>query len=169
MNLEFSEFLNYIAIKTKEKRSEYPSIGEKDLIKALVATLEDKYECERFSDCLDKLNNLDEIEFIIDNYDFRQIHNDIYLDLNFDDYLLPIEEKQRIKSKGQIWYIHKNDPDPEPSKPHAHNLELNVKIDLSNGKLYRVKKHIDTLKKRGFLILRKQIEKKGIELPELNR
>src|SRR4051812_10834537 len=41
-----------------------------------------------------------------------------------------------IKRDGCVWRIHRNDPDPFPSQPHAHNLESGLKLDLSNGELY---------------------------------
>ena len=41
-----------------------------------------------------------------------------------------------IKKDGHIWRIHKNDQDPFPSNPHAHNIESGLKLDLSNGRLY---------------------------------
>lgn len=40
------------------------------------------------------------------------------------------------KKDGQIWRIHKNDVDPFPSSPHAHNVESGLVLDLSSGKLY---------------------------------
>ncbi len=41
-----------------------------------------------------------------------------------------------IKRDGCVWRIHRNDLDPFPSQPHAHNLESGLKLDLSNGRLY---------------------------------
>lgn len=41
-----------------------------------------------------------------------------------------------IKRDGCLWRIHRNDPDPFPSNPHAHNVESELKLDLSNGRLY---------------------------------
>lgn len=41
-----------------------------------------------------------------------------------------------IKRDGCIWRIHKNDADPFPSNPHAHNVESGLKLDLSTGALY---------------------------------
>lgn len=40
------------------------------------------------------------------------------------------------KKDGQIWRVHKNDADPFPSSPHAHNLESGLVLDLSSGRLY---------------------------------
>lgn len=47
-----------------------------------------------------------------------------------------INIKERRKEKGEIWEIHKNDKDPFPSNPHAHNIETGEKLDLNNGNIY---------------------------------
>jgi len=43
---------------------------------------------------------------------------------------------ERVKHAGDIWLIHKNDADPFPSNPHAHNYETKLKLHLGNGGLY---------------------------------
>jgi hypothetical protein len=35
-------------------------------------------------------------------------------------------EEVRLKVRGEIWDIHKNDADPFPSNPHAHNIQTGV-------------------------------------------
>jgi hypothetical protein len=65
-----------------------------------------------------------------------------------------------IKKDGQIWRIYKNDDDPFPSNPHAHNLESGLKLDLSNGKLYY--KRCDTGKsvsRKDLFVIRSKITK----------
>ena len=49
-----------------------------------------------------------------------------------------IETKEIIKYKG-IWEIHKNDKDPFPSNPHAHNKETGEKLNLSTGEIHNIK------------------------------
>jgi hypothetical protein len=71
-----------------------------------------------------------------------------------------------IKKDGQIWRIHKNNDDPFPSNPHAHNLESRLKLDLSNGKLYY--KRRDTgkaISSKDLLAIRSKITK--IQLPPI--
>ncbi len=41
-----------------------------------------------------------------------------------------------VKVKGKTWRIHKNDADPFPSNPHAHNYDARVKLHLGTGDLY---------------------------------
>jgi hypothetical protein len=56
--------------------------------------------------------------------------------IEFEISPIPTGTKRRldevtIKRDGCIWRIHKNDPDPFPSNPHAHNIESDLKLDLS--------------------------------------
>lgn len=76
-------------------------------------------------------------------------------------------EKQ-IKIQGQKWTIHANDLDPFPSNPHAHNYELGLKLDLSNGFLYKKCKYISSIGKKKLLQIRNECEKQKITLPTLN-
>jgi hypothetical protein len=73
-----------------------------------------------------------------------------------------------IKCDGQIWRIHKNDADPFPSNPHAHNLETGLKLDLSTGALYLGSKPAGgTFKRKHLKTLRHVAEEKGFKLPPL--
>ncbi|MCK5243319.1 hypothetical protein KAR34_12800 [bacterium] len=94
----------------------------------------------------------------------------IEIDLGYS----PISDKCRrrldevtIKKDGQVWRIHKNDSDPFPSKPHAHNLESRLKMDLSTGNLYYKNEFQETIKTKYLFDLRDRAEKKGVLLPEL--
>lgn len=51
------------------------------------------------------------------------------------DVVLNINEEQ-AKFKGERWIVYKNDADPFPSNPHAHNYEAGLKLHLGNGELY---------------------------------
>lgn len=76
-----------------------------------------------------------------------------------------IDEKT-IKRDGCIWRIYKNDADPFPSNPHAHNVESGLKLDLSNGRLFF--KRTDTgksISRKDLLFIRSELEKNGITLP----
>lgn len=76
-------------------------------------------------------------------------------------------DEQRIKSKGEIWVIHKFDKDPLPSNPHAHNEATGQKLDLSNGNLYDSKNNYlgTNISKKNLELLRGKVKK--IELPKL--
>ena len=57
-------------------------------------------------------------------------------------------KKAIVRNNGQIWVIHQNDADPHPSKPHAHNYQQNIKLDLYNGNLYQKTKCVGKLRSK---------------------
>lgn len=73
--------------------------------------------------------------------------------------------KKKYKVKGEVWVVHKNDVDPFPSSPHAHNYDQNIVMHLGNGNLYRGREYQSQAKRKDFLLLRSRI--KNVELPEL--
>ncbi len=90
--------------------------------------------------------------------------------VKFDKRIIPYGTDQCIgeelvKHKGEIWVIHKNDSDPFPSNPHAHNYSAGLKLHLGNGRLFLGKEYVNKLRKKDFLALRSKI--KFIDLPEL--
>ena len=73
-----------------------------------------------------------------------------------------------IKKYGHVWRIHQNDSDPFPSRPHAHNLESGLKLDLRSGALFLGSQPTGKSVQRKHLIaLRDLAEKRGVELPQL--
>lgn len=78
-------------------------------------------------------------------------------------------KKAFVKSNGEVWEIHKNDSDPFPSHPHAHNYENNYKLHLGNGKLYYKMDCIGKISKKNLLNLRAKIQHqvKDLQLPML--
>ncbi|WP_125564038.1 hypothetical protein [Pseudoalteromonas rubra] len=73
--------------------------------------------------------------------------------------------EEQVKFKGERWVIHKNDADPFPSSPHAHNYESMLKLHLGNGDLYRRTTKVGTMKKKDFKSLRNSFKK--VKMPEL--
>jgi hypothetical protein len=71
-----------------------------------------------------------------------------------------------VKHKGELWYIHRHDADPQPSNPHAHNYEKGLKLHLGNGDLYHGTKLVGRLPQKTFLQLREKV--KHVELPVLS-
>lgn len=41
-----------------------------------------------------------------------------------------------VKASGDVWVIHRYDPDPFPSRPHAHNHQTGEKLDLGTGEIF---------------------------------
>ncbi|WP_391087842.1 hypothetical protein [Vibrio sp. NH-UV-68] len=74
-------------------------------------------------------------------------------------------EKKKYRVKGEVWVVHKNDVDPFPSSPHAHNYDQNLVMHLGNGRMYRKRNYVATAKKKQFLALRQQID--CVTLPPL--
>lgn len=88
-------------------------------------------------------------------------------DCIFPDNLPKNLYEAQIKSKGQIWVIHKNDQDPFPSDPHAHDYETGLKLDLSNGNLYHKKNLVNSINKKKLEIIRNKCTEKNIDLPSI--
>lgn len=91
-----------------------------------------------------------------------------YVEFESDEFDFLLEgkiEKATIKSNGYQWVIHKNDADPFPSSPHAHEFNLNVKLDLRTGVMYQKRRQVGFLTKKEFARLKEKIVQKGISLP----
>jgi hypothetical protein len=103
----------------------------------------------------------------LSNYDFDL--NKIEFDTTTADihYSLIYMVKAEVKHKGLIWVVHKNDADPFPSNPHAHEITNRFKMHLGNGKLYLKRIRVGKLKKSEFLSVREKLIAKGVGLPEL--
>lgn len=77
-------------------------------------------------------------------------------------------EKATIKVNNRKWRIHKNDLDPFPSNPHAHEYENNWKLHLGTGEIFVKKKLKGKLNKKDFQRLRTSAIQKGIDLSHLS-
>lgn len=89
-----------------------------------------------------------------------------------EESILPVGAPQRlderqIKHSNQVWRIHKNDADPFPSNPHAHNVETGYKLHLGNGNLYRKREVVGTIDSKDLMAIRKKLS--GLALPPLER
>jgi len=77
-------------------------------------------------------------------------------------------DEVQIKRDGEIWRIHKNDHDPSPTSPHAHNLESGLKLDLGNGSLWLHSQDCGkSVSRKDLLAIREQATAKGVALPPL--
>jgi hypothetical protein len=73
-----------------------------------------------------------------------------------------------VKRDGCIWRIHKNDADPFPSNPHAHNVESGLKLDLSTGALYfRSQPSGKRISRKHLDFIRTEAAAKGVTVPAL--
>jgi hypothetical protein len=143
-------------------------IKREDIFWALFLKLQDSEDIEWAGDLWDLDLNYNRCLELLADFDFDSLHTQILSEEDLIPDSLLIQYKVRVKFKGQIWIIHRYDADPFPSNPHAHCLEQNIKLDLSNGNCYRKRDHLYTIKARDLICIRQEIEKvyKG-ELPPL--
>lgn len=74
--------------------------------------------------------------------------------------------EQTIKVKGEIWIVHKNDVDPFPSAPHAHNYESGVSLHLGTGEIFRKRASKGFVTCKNLKLVRAEIT--NHELPSLD-
>ncbi len=74
--------------------------------------------------------------------------------------------KARVKFKGEVWTIHKNDKDCFPSNPHAHNYDRQVKLHLGDGTLFRNRIEVGSISKKKLKLIRERIKSQtNLKLP----
>lgn len=120
-------------------------------------------------DLLDKELSSDQMIELLREYNFTK--PEIIARIELDESILPestpkLLTEQTVRVKGEVWVIHKNDADPFPSTPHAHNYESGISLHLGTGELF-IKR-----KSKGFLDCKKLVHVrerlKGHELPVLD-
>ena len=145
------------------------TIQESHIFDALTLLLSDKHEFEWGGDLWGVDIEYEEALKLLSDFDFSNLlRGGIETEKDIIPKNLFMMYKARLKSKNLIWEIHKYDADPFPSNPHAHELDNNIKLDLSNGKCYKIRKHIHTINKKSLISIRDAASKvyKG-ELPLL--
>ena len=149
--------------------SSYPyEIDRKTILEALFIVFENKYNLEWLGDIWNIQLNYDKALILLSDFDFNILQNVIETEEDIIQEKFRIQYKAKIKSKGLIWVIHKNDADHFPSNPHAHELCNNIKLDLSSGRCYRKKEYLFKLKRKDLMSIRNvAIIQHGIELPTL--
>lgn len=65
--------------------------------------------------------------------------------------------EQQVRHCGEVWVIHRNDADPFPSDPHAHNYESNLKLHLGTGNLYLKKRIVGKVGRKELIAIREKI------------
>jgi hypothetical protein len=154
---EFEDLLEHL-IKFSNSMS-YKRVGRREVFDALFVMLTDKDNLEWIGDLWDSKLSKAQAEALLRDFDFDALKKTIEVDEYIFRKHFLYKKKVRIKSKGLIWIIHKNDKDPFPSNPHAHNLDQNIKLDLSNGNYFRNRKLLDKLSKKDFLEIREKVSK----------
>ena len=103
-------------------------------------------------------------------YDFRRLRPEILAEVEVKESIIPdgvlrLITEERVKHRGDVWVIYKNDADPFPSSPHAHNYATGHKLDLKNGDLYLGKRKVGNIGKKRLQSLRDKIQ--HIDLPQV--
>ncbi|MEO6399686.1 MAG: serine protease [Patescibacteria group bacterium] len=70
-----------------------------------------------------------------------------------------------LKLGGRLWRIHKNDPDPLPSSPHAHLLGTRLKLHLATGQLFLKNKVVGKIAQKELEQIRDAAVQAGIVVP----
>lgn len=107
---------------------------------------------------------------LLSSFDFSKYYPETLCEVELEESIVPGDipvslTEQTVRAKGEIWRIHKNDADPFPSNPHAHNYPKNLVAHLGNGDLYRKRKVLGKLKKKDLINLRELIT--NVTLPKL--
>lgn len=110
------------------------------------------------------------LQLLVD-FDFRRFHPEVLAEIELIDPVIPTSiprllTEQTVKVKGEVWQVHKNDADPFPSNPHAHNYDAGVVLHLGTGEMFdRNRNSKGLIGKKALKTLRDQL--KGVELPAL--
>lgn len=104
---------------------------------------------------------------LIQNFSFER--PEILAETTFEESIIPEGipaplNEQKLKSKGEIWYIHKYDADPFPSNPHAHNSETGYKVHLGTGELFDAQNNPlkQSIRKKDLIALRALVTKTAL-------
>jgi hypothetical protein len=146
------------------------SIGEVE------AALVDAMGLDEIGDLLDRDIDSHLILRLLTGYNFVALHPEKLCEIKLSESIIPAGvpiclSEAEVKLKGERWVVHKNDADPFPSNPHAHNYEQRLKMDLRTGDLYQRKARTPCGRvRRPFLVeLRERVTQKNatIMLPPL--
>ena len=75
-----------------------------------------------------------------------------------------------VRKDGCVWRVHRSDPDPFPSRPHAHYVESGLKMHLGNGALFFGNRDTgNRISSKNLAFIRQQLSQMSIELPPLIR
>jgi hypothetical protein len=144
------------------------NITEKEIVQALIMRLGDKFGLEHPAQVWDLPIDLQDAQNALDDFNFHSLNATIITDGSELEGIALFETKALIKAAGQIWIIHRYDADPFPSNPHAHNLEQNIKLSLSDGRCFQNRLLLKTLRKKDLLAIRAAAaERYKGPLPEL--
>lgn len=121
-------------------------------------------------DLLDKKLSSDQMVDMLKDYNFSKPEK--IDEVVLDESILPegtpkLLTEQTVKVKGEVWVIHKNDADPFPSTPHAHNYDSGISLHLGTGEFFKKRTSKGFLACKKLNALRDKI--KNHTLPDLDK
>lgn len=135
------------------------TIQREHIFEALFLTLADRENLEWSGDIWHIDITYEEALRVLEKFDFNVLFNPMETSIDILPQDLIIQYKVRVKIKGLIWIIHRYDADPFPSNPHAHQINNNIKLDLSNGMCYRQRKLVYIVDKKTLIQIRGEASK----------
>jgi hypothetical protein len=113
--------------------------------------------------------SVDEVVDDLKNYPFSSLRPEFIEEIILQEGIIPpnlprLLTEETVKNSGEIWRIHKNDVDPFPSSPHAHNLQTGLKLHLGTGYLYLKRVSKGRISCKDLKRIREQVKK--IQLPQ---
>jgi hypothetical protein len=131
-------------------------ISRREIFDALLLLLYDKENLEWEGDLWDISTTYEELVTLLDNFDFDTLQQAIIIEEGIIPKIFAFQKLVKVKQKGEVWKIHRYDSDPFPSNPHAHNLQSNIKLDLSNGKCYKKREYVFSISEKTLLAIREK-------------
>jgi len=124
-------------------------------------------------DCTDLLSGqmtYTDILVRLSEYNFRRFFPEVIAEVELKKSIVPAGVlrklvEQTVRRNGEVWRIHRNDTDPFPSSPHAHNLQTGHKLHLGTGELFLRRLTVGRIAKKDLLSIRDQLS--GWTLPAL--
>lgn len=161
--------LLFARLSDRVSRHKCCSVSSNDVEDALFILLSDEYKFSWRGSLWDIEISEEEAFRRLVAFDFDTLRYTLDTSPEILPAAIRIHFKVRVKAKGLIWVIHKYDADPFPSNPHAHQLENNIKLDLSNGKCYQKRKLCYTITRKELIEIREKASKVFLgQLPELS-
>ena len=146
------------ALPTLQQQTEAP-VTSRDIEVALV----DRLGLEQSIDLLDGEWTSSRVIEALKSYDFRRLRAETLEQIQLTHSIVPdgvlrLLTEERIKQAGEIWVIHKNDADPFPSNPHAHNYSTGHKLHIGTGELFIRRKRVGRICTKDLRKLRTKIK-----------
>lgn len=146
------------------------ALTREHVLHALVMCLGDYWKIQSPVEIWRVKTDKEEIVHALLDFDFATFDREITVEFDVSEFMDSssfFHRKVGVKWDNSVWRIHKNDADPFPSNPHAHQMDQNVKLDLSTGVMYRQRRMVGELRKKQLVEVRTRFEEKGVEMPPL--